>query len=159
MIASLTASRSALAALAAAGLGLLAPAAVAGEYNTGYFGDVAIKGYDTVAYFTDGRAIPGRPEFSHRWLGAEWLFSSPEHRSRFVADPVSYAPQFGGMCADGISYGTMTVNINPEAFAIIDGKLYLNYDHGGTKELTEIPGQVERAEAQWPAVRQQFVGN
>jgi hypothetical protein len=82
-------------AFATAGLMLaaLATNANAGEINTGYFGDVAIKGYDPVAYFTDHKAVRGSETISYGWLGATWRFSSDEHRKLFSASPVSFAPQ------------------------------------------------------------------
>jgi YHS domain-containing protein len=132
------------------------PTASAREINTGYFGNVAIKGYDPVAYFTQERAVKGSDEVSHEWLGAEWHFSSDEHRKLFAQDPVKYAPQYGGYCADGIAYGDTTTNIDPEAWRIIEGKLYLNYDHGAAAEIEELPGQLEKAETNWPEIRAGF---
>lgn len=129
----------------------------AGEINTGYFGNVAIKGYDPVAYFTLHRAVKGSKQHSLEWLGAEWHFASDEHRQRFSASPVKYAPQYGGHCADGIAYGDRTTNIDPEAWRIIEGKLYLNYDKGSAAELEEVPGQLEKVEANWPKVKAQLV--
>ena len=64
--------------------------------NTGYFGDVAIKGYDTVAYFAEHKAVKGSDKFAYRWLGANWYFSSAENRELFKREPVKYAPQYGG---------------------------------------------------------------
>ncbi len=72
--------------------------------NMGYFGDVAIKGYDPVAYFTQNQAVEGSPQYSHHWLGATWYFASAEHRDMFMRDPAKYAPQYGGYCADGVSF-------------------------------------------------------
>ena len=63
--------------------------------NTGYFGGIAIMGYDSVSYFTEARAVKGSPDFSHEFLGETWHFASAENRDTFAADPVSYAPQFG----------------------------------------------------------------
>ena len=68
---------------------LVAGPALAGEINTGYFGDVAIKGYDPVAYFTMSKAVKGSEKYSHRWLGATWHFSSPEHKKNFQVAPAS----------------------------------------------------------------------
>jgi len=93
--------------------------------NTGYFGNVAILGYDPVAYFTDGRAVQGSPEISQSWLGATWHFASTQHRDTFTANPISYAPQYGGFCAGSMSVGLVTDNIDPNSWRIIDGKLYL----------------------------------
>ena len=115
------------ASLAAVAIVSVAAAANAGEVNTGYFGDVAIKGYDPVAYFTDHKAIQGSETISYDWLGATWRFSSDEHRRLFSTSPVSYAPQYGGLCAEGVAaHGEATVNIDPESWQIIDGKLYLS---------------------------------
>ena len=133
--------------LAAAGIISLAAAANAGEVNTGYFGDVAIKGYDPVAYFTDHKAIQGSETISYDWLGATWRFSSDEHRRLFSTSPVSYAPQYGGLCAEGVAaHGEATVNIDPESWQIIDGKLYLSAGaHFQDRAL-----DVAAAEKNWP---------
>ena len=133
---------------------LAQPAAAEEFVNTGYFGDVAIKGYDTVAYFTRGEAMEGSQEYSHRWLGATWHFASAEHRDLFAADPVKYAPQYGGHCADGVSFGTITTNIDPRAWRIIAGKLYLNYDPGAADGLEKNPTKVVTSAKYWPEVRQ-----
>ncbi len=125
----------------------------AGEINTGYFGNTAIKGYDPVAYFTERRAMRGSEEISHNWLGAKWLFASESHKNLFTEDPVKYAPQYGGHCADGVAYGDLTRNIDPQAWRIIDGKLYLNYDQGAAAEIEEIDGQLERSRQNWPRIR------
>src|SRR3954453_22177461 len=94
--------------------------------NTGYFGGVAIMGYDTVAYFTDGKAVKGSEEYSYEWLGTPWHFASKEHQEMFMSEPAKYAPQYGGYCAGEVAdSGSVTVNVDPEAFKIIDGKLYL----------------------------------
>jgi YHS domain-containing protein len=126
-------------ALTTVGLMLCAIAidASAGEANkgvygevavkSGFSGDVAIRGYDPVAYFSDGKAVQGSEAYSYKWLGATWWFASEAHRRRFVADPISYAPQYGGACAEGIAdYGRVIVDTDPESWRIIDGKLYLS---------------------------------
>src|SRR5690242_5683613 len=139
---------------------LVAVAAVAGagsafaddSVNTGYFGGVAIMGYDTVAYFTEGKAVKGSEEFSYDWLGTPWHFASKKHQEMFMNEPDKYAPQFGGYCAPEVAVtGTATINVDPEAFKIIDGKLYLVYDvvdadyfKDNAKEL--VPKGVEN----WP---------
>jgi hypothetical protein len=79
--------------------------------NTGY-GEMAIQGFDPVAYFTDRKAVKGSLKFTHQWLGATWLFSTAEHRDTFAADPVGYAPQYGGFCANSMANGE-TAGINP----------------------------------------------
>lgn len=125
--------------------------------NTGYFGDVAIKGYDPVAYFTQNQALEGSAKFSHRWLGATWYFTSAENRDIFVSNPVKYAPQYGGHCADGVSFGTITTNIDPKAWRIIEGKLYLSYDPGAADGFEKNPSKVVNSQKYWPEVQQTLV--
>ena len=129
------------------------------EINKGYFGTVAIKGYDPVAYFTEERAVKGHEELSYRWLGADWQFTSEKHKQLFTQNPVKYAPQYGGHCSDGIAYGSMTTNIDPQAWRIIDGKLYLNYDQGAATEIEEIEGQLGKAEENWPEIRKRLLSD
>ena len=77
---------------------VLSPQALAGggkKINTNWLG-VAIKGYDPVAYFTEGRAVKGKKEFEYKWQGAKWRFSSAANRDKFAADPPAYAPKYGG---------------------------------------------------------------
>lgn len=88
--------------------------------------NVAINGYDTVAYFTDGKAIKGSVQYEVVWQEARWHFASAEHRRLFEADPSRYAPQFGGWCAAGVAVGEY-YEVDAETWTIVDGKLYLNY--------------------------------
>lgn len=101
--------------------------------ETGTFNNKAIYGYDTVAYFTQDKAVKGSKEFMTEWMGAEWYFSSQEHLDLFVGSPEKYAPQFGGYCAYAMSDGRL-VGVDEEAFTILDGKLYLNYSKSVMKE-------------------------
>ncbi len=122
------------------------------QVNTDSAG-VAILGYDPVAYFTDAKAVAGEPEFTARHDGATWRFASAEHRDAFVADPVRYAPQYGGYCAYGVA-GNYKVKIDPEAWRVEDGKLYLNYDLGVQRRwYSDIPGHIARATRNWPGLR------
>jgi YHS domain-containing protein len=121
--------------------------------NTGYFGGVAIMGYDTVAYFTDGKAVKGSEEYSYEWLGTPWHFASKDHKEMFMSEPAKYAPQYGGYCAGEVVLGSVTVNVDPEAFKIIDGKLYLIYDPGNAAAFAEnAHDSVPKADANWPVV-------
>ena len=86
---------------------------------------VAIHGYDTVAYFTEGEPTKGSTEFEHSWQDARWQFASATNRDLFTANPDRYAPQYGGYCALGLSAGEYA-DIDPNAWTIVDGKLYLN---------------------------------
>lgn len=132
--------------------------AVPGEINTGPSGgDVAILGYDTVAYFTEQRAIKGNKDITYHWLGAEWHFSSEQNRQMFAEDPIKYAPQYGGHCADGIAFGVIVKYIDPNAWRIVDGKLYLNYDEASAIHLEETWGELEKSVTNWPALRAELL--
>jgi hypothetical protein len=122
--------------------------------NTGYFGGVAIEGYDPVAYFTESRPMKGSQEFAHEWLAATWHFDSAEHRELFAAQPVKYAPQYGGHCALGTAFGESTVNIDPEAWSIVDGKLYLQYSKDGREEWEQDrANRIAEADRKWPEIQ------
>ena len=132
-----------------------APASADDSVNTGYFGGIAIMGYDTVAYFTDGRAVKGSEKFSYEWLGTPWHFANKEHQEMFMRDPVKYAPQYGGYCAPEVAgTATATINVDPEAFKIIEGKLYLVYDSGNAAAFADNEKVlVPKANANWPKVK------
>jgi YHS domain-containing protein len=121
--------------------------------DTGYFGGVAIMGYDPVAYFTDGRAVKGSDKYAYDWLGTPWHFASGKHREMFMSEPIKYAPQYGGYCVGEVVGGSVTVNIDPEAFKIIEGKLYLVYDKPHADEFAARAGEdLPKAEANWPKI-------
>jgi YHS domain-containing protein len=109
-------------------------------------------GYDVVAYFTQGEAVKGSPSFEHEWNGATWRFASAAHRDAFKRDPEAYAPQFGGFCAWAVSRN-YTADVDPEAFAIVDGKLYLNYS-----KLVQLrwgmdrKGNIAKGHENWPKI-------
>ncbi len=113
---------------------------------------VAIKGYDPVAYFTDRRPVKGTEEFEYVWMGAKWRFSSAQHRNLFAENPEKYAPRYGGYCAYAVSLGSIA-DIDPEAWTIFDGKLYLNLSKK-VKELwsKDIPGNIKKADENWPKI-------
>ena len=131
---------------------LAAPAkAAVGAVETDANG-VAVKGYDVVAYFTQSKAVKGSPAFTHQWMGATWQFASAGDRDTFAAEPAKYAPQYGGYCAYGVSQNH-AVSIDPEAWRIIDGKLYLNYSKGvQQKWLQDPPKRIEEANRNWPGL-------
>jgi YHS domain-containing protein len=115
-------------------------------------GGVAIQGYDPVAYFTQSKPVKGSSEFTHQWMNSTWWFSSAEDRDEFARTPEKYAPQYGGYCAYGVSRGH-TVTFDPEAWTIIEGKLYLNYSMGVKKTWSEaIPKHIEEANQNWPGL-------
>ncbi len=116
-------------------------------------GGIAIQGTDPVAYFTDGRPVAGDPAIHADWMGARWLFATAEHRALFVADPEGYAPQFGGYCSWAVAEG-YTAAIDPEAWRIEGGKLYLNYSRSIQKKWErDVPGNISRANTNWPGLK------
>jgi YHS domain-containing protein len=115
---------------------------------------LAIEGTDPVGYFTEGRPVRGDRAHALMWRGVEWRFSSPETLAAFEADPVRYAPQYGGWCAWAVAEG-YTAPTTPEAWAVVDGKLYLTHSRSTQRRWKrDIPGNVERANANWPALKQ-----
>lgn len=119
---------------------------------------VAIGGYDTVAYFTEGEAIPGDPAFTHDWNGATWHFASAGNRDLFIGDPEAYAPQFGGWCAYALSVGTYAAEVDPAtAWRVVDDKLYLNWDEKVQRQWTSGMGwRITRGAHHWETVREQL---
>ncbi|MEM0907054.1 MAG: YHS domain-containing (seleno)protein [Pseudomonadota bacterium] len=113
---------------------------------------VAVDGTDVVAYFTQGRPVAGSPEFTAEWNGSTWQFSSAANRDVFRANPARYAPQFGGYCAWAVSQG-YTASTTPEAWEIVDGKLYLNYSRGVHRRWSrDKAGNIASARRNWPSV-------
>jgi hypothetical protein len=119
---------------------------------TSLFSKVAVGGYDTVAYFTDGKPIKGDPSFTTNHQGAEWRFASAANRMRFIADPEKYAPQYGGYCAWAVSQGS-TASGDPLRWRIVSDKLYLNYDEAVQKKWDASPQDfIQKANNNWPKV-------
>ena len=113
---------------------------------------LAIRGYDTVAYFTDGKPVQGVPQFESVWQGARWRFANAEHRELFMSRPESYAPRFGGYCVMAMTQGE-TARSDPEAWIIIDGRLYLG---AGSDDIDNLKknsaGNIAKADAEWNAL-------
>lgn len=113
-------------------------------------GSVAIQGTDPVAYFTLGRPLAGSPEHATRHNGATWLFATAEHKTLFERDPRRYEPAYGGYCAFGVANGYL-VRIDPEAWTVHEGRLYLNYDLTVRQRwLRDVSGYNRKADALFP---------
>lgn len=113
---------------------------------------LAMHGYDAVAYFTNGQPTVGDPRYSTTFAGARYLFASESNLKTFVAAPAAYAPQFGGFCALGASYGEK-VDADPAAWQIVGGKLYLNNSPRVLKRWQEdVAGNIQRATERWPEI-------
>ena len=110
---------------------------------------IAIEGYDPVAYFTEGKPVKGKSQFSYKWNDAEWHFASEKHLTLFKESPGKYAPQYGGFCAYGVSENHCG-HTDPTAWKIIDGKLYLTTNKN-VKMIWEkdIDGHIEKGDKNW----------
>lgn len=141
-----------LVVIAAAFAGLSAAVAAQPEVQTDRFSDLAVDGYDPVAYFTTGAPTKGEAAFTYEYNGAKWRFVSAENVEKFKAEPEAYAPQYGGYCAWAVSQD-YTAPGNPKNWKIVGGKLYLNYNDKVQADWEkDIPGFIEKADANWPAV-------
>jgi enamine deaminase RidA (YjgF/YER057c/UK114 family) len=118
---------------------------------------LAISGYDPVAYFTEGKPVPGRSEFEYTWHNARWLFASAAHRDAFAGNPDRYAPQYDGYCAMGVSVAAAHKDtVDPEAWAIVDGKLYLTHTRRSLEIWREnAAANIKQADQNWPKVKEQ----
>jgi YHS domain-containing protein len=141
------------AAVAAALAAVIVVAATAWAQTRPYSnaGKAGAKGYDVVAYFTDGKATKGQPQFTTEHAGVRYQFASAANRDAFKGDPAKYAPQYGGYCAWGVAKGGL-YDVDPEkAWSVVDGKLYLNYDASVKQTWSQdIPGNISKADANWP---------
>lgn len=143
-------------AIIIAALGVTAEKLSAGEggakINTIGSAGVAIRGYDPVAYFRAGGPVPGKPAHSLEHGGATWHFSSAENKALFAADPDKYAPAYGGYCAYGVAKGGL-YKVEPDAWAIRDGRLYLNYDKKVQATWSKKPdAYIQTADRKWPGL-------
>ncbi|KIF49638.1 YHS domain-containing (seleno)protein [Vibrio owensii] len=115
--------------------------------------DLAIKGYDPVAYFTDNGPAQGKAEYSATYNNAIYHFVNAANRDQFKADPQAYAPQYGGYCAFGVAMGKK-FETDPEAWKIEGGKLYLNLDKSVQKRwLEDTQGFIQDANTNWTTIK------
>jgi YHS domain-containing protein len=114
---------------------------------------LALDGYDPVAYFTEHRAVRGDAALARTHEGTTYYFASSANRDAFAADPARYLPQFGGFCAWAVSRG-YTAPVDPQAWRVVDGRLYLNYSRSVQKMWEEdVAGNIRKGDANWPALR------
>jgi hypothetical protein len=115
----------------------------------------AIGGFDPVAFFDEARPVAGKDELVHFWNDAQWHFSTQANLDLFKANPERYAPQYGGYCAFGMSRG-YKAETDAEAWTIVDGKLYFNYNKSVQKQwLGNQRAFIEKADSNWPSVKKQ----
>ena len=119
---------------------------------TARFSNLALDGYDAVAYFSLGAPVKGAAEFSTEYEGAQWRFSSAENLAAFQENPLAYAPKYGGYCAWALSQNKLARG-NPQNWNIVDGKLYMNYDDKiQARWAKDIPGFIALADQYWPDI-------
>jgi YHS domain-containing protein len=134
-------------------MAVLGASAWAGEYFEK--DGAALRGYDPVAYFDENKPVKGLPAHKAEHKGSTFHFASKANRDAFAADPAKYAPQYGGFCAFGTAGGYKAA-IDPAAFTVVAGKLYLNYDRDVQRQWSkDIPGFIRKADRNWPAVSRQ----
>ena len=123
-----------------------------GEYNTMYAG-LGAKGYDVVAYFTDGKPVQGSADHEYVYGGVTWRFASKEHRDTFAANPEKYAPQYGGFCAWGAASGKL-FDVDPvNGWTIVNGKLYLNFNADLNKTFANDSAKfIPKADKNWKSL-------
>jgi YHS domain-containing protein len=119
---------------------------------TGLIDGVGAGGYDVVAYQTDNMAKPGDAAITAAHEGVTYRFVNAGNLEAFQADPAKYLPAYGGYCAYAVSKG-YTAKIDPEAFTVVDGRLYLNYSKSiQSKWQKDVPGNIAAADGNWPKV-------
>jgi YHS domain-containing protein len=127
-------------------------AVAAGPKNTDEKG-VAIHGHDPVAYFVQGKPVAGQAAYSATVGTATYWFANTSNQQLFKADPSKYEPQYGGYCAYGVAQG-LKPDIDPTAFKIVEGKLYLNLSPFVLKRWQDdIPGNIKTANEKWPSLK------
>ena len=130
-----------------------AGSAIAGDIrqNLGE-GNLALKGYDAVAYQTEGAPVPGTEAFTATHDGATYRFASAANRDTFAANPAQYMPAYGGYCAMGVVFGKK-FDVDPAAFRVVDGTLYLNVNKDiQARWQQDIPGNITKAAGKWPEI-------
>jgi YHS domain-containing protein len=123
-----------------------------GEYNTLYAG-LGAKGYDVVAYFTDGHPVMGSDRYTADYGGVKWQFASAGHRDAFAKNPSRYAPQYGGFCSWGVSQGKL-FDVDPvNGWKVVDGKLYLNFNSDiNATFASDAQGFIGKADRNWASL-------
>jgi len=115
--------------------------------------EIAIRGYDPVSYFSGRRPVEGSAAHSITHNGRTYHFATAENRDRFASAPQKFAPQYDGYCAFGVARG-YKVGIDPLAFKVVSGKLYLNYSRSVQRQWSrDIPGFISKADANWPGLK------
>lgn len=113
---------------------------------------LALKGYDPVAYFVDSKAVLGNPQIHHTHANVKYHFTSTQNRDLFQKDPAKYLPQYGGYCAWAVGHN-YTASTDPEAWKIVNGKLYLNYSKDVQRKwMAEEASLIKAGDTNWPSL-------
>jgi len=116
---------------------------------------LALHGYDSVAYFTEGKALEGKPEFVAEYEGNKWAFVSQDNKNMFLENPAEYMPQYGGYCSYAASRNAIA-NTDPFAWTIHNKKLYFNYSIGTQRIwLADKNENIILADGYWPELLKQ----
>jgi len=119
------------------------------QIHTGYFSNKAVSGYDVIAYFDQGKPVEGSSKYTFKYKGADWYFSTQANLDKFKADPVKFAPQYGGYCAWAMSNNKAAPG-NPPFWTIYNNKLYLNYDQNVLDTWrVDKDAFIKKADAHW----------
>lgn len=127
---------------------LLFSGAAFGQSGAGNGPPVGLKGFDPVSYFDPGKPAQGAPDISYDFDNTRYHFVSQKHRVAFASDPERYSPQFGGLCAAGLSSGVKAV-ADPRVFRIVDGKLYVFSSTAARDNSSKDPTLLKRAREVW----------
>jgi hypothetical protein len=137
---------------AACAVVLFSSSAMADQVNTNSE-NVAIEGYDPVAYFTEARPVQGVPDFQSVWQEATWQFASAKHKSMFEKNPEKYAPRFGGFCAGAMAVKGHKSEIDPQYWVIVDGNLLLGGEQRAIDLFDKDAGaKIDQADQNWKAL-------
>ena len=119
---------------------------------TRFLSNVAVSGYDTVAYFTEGKPVKGDKAHKVEYQGASWYFKNAENRALFLSEPEKYAPQYGGYCAWAVAQNK-TASADPHQWSIVNSRLYLNYDAEIQARWAKDKDKlIQQANKNWPDV-------
>ncbi len=133
-------------------LTLAVSAQAADLVNVSGASNIAVSGYDTVAFFTDHKPVNGDPGISATYQGATYIFASKEHKELFEAAPEKYSPQCGGYCAFGVSVGAL-FPVEISTWQVRDGKLYLNLNQTILKKFdADFDANVAKVQKNWPGL-------
>ncbi|MFL0809709.1 MAG: YHS domain-containing protein [Agarilytica sp.] len=134
---------------------LLSSTASAEKVYTDFFSDKALSGYDTVAYFIEGKAVKGKKKHTTTYLDVDWYFASEKNKKMFEVEPDKYRPQYGGYCAWAAAANNALAKGDPKYWKIVEDKLYLNYNEDvQQKWLQDVAGFILKADQNWPGLNE-----